>query len=162
MELSTPPTMGERRGNSPDGKGTRRGRRTCRPIPLRLGGGALLQRPALSPVPTSACLVHLRSLWDAPLRHTRGSLDNPSLIDHQGLCTAHCQATISPLSHLHSSLPPGHLRRHAIPATLQGAPHEALWLPFGSPLTVQPGSKQIPYLLTPTCTHMVYPLLRAP
>ena len=71
-------------------------------------------------------------------RHTRGLLDNPLLIFHQGLCTAHCQATILPLSHLCSSLPPGHLRRHANPATLQGAPHEALWLPFGSPLTVQP------------------------
>ena len=117
------------------------------------------QRPALSPIQTSVCLVHLRSLWDVALRHTRGLLDNPLLIDHQGLCTAHCQATIPPLSHL---LPTGHLRRHAIPATLQGAPHEALWLPFGSPLTVQPGSKQIPYLLAPTCTHMVYHLLRAP
>ena len=33
-------------------------------------------------------------------------VQRPLLITHRGLCIAHCQATILPLSHLYSTLPP--------------------------------------------------------
>ena len=127
--------------------------RTCRPIPLSLGSGPTtrhLGRPALPPTPTSVRPHHL-CLSGTYLSDMHAACwVIVQLVTHQGLCTARCQATVLPLSHLYSSLPPsakpfrttrdfGDVARR----TSRGTPR-TMWGRF---LLYSSGSKQIPYPL---------------
>jgi hypothetical protein len=98
---------------------------TCRPIPLRLGSGTLPRTPRTLSSPDVGSL-------GSPL--VLSGVD-PSDIHAFRWIIRHSLSTKDvhrPLSASHSTPkppPPSHLRRHAIPATSQGATHEALCAP---------------------------------